>query len=135
MALAVVENLRFAYGTGPTPALDGITLTIDEGEHVVLLGPSGGGKSTLLRALAGLVPHFHGGTFAGRIVIAGVDTREARPAQLAGTVASVFQDPEDQVVLTRVANEVAFGLENVGTSPSEIWLRVEDALQLVGTEQ
>ncbi|HEY3961320.1 MAG TPA: ABC transporter ATP-binding protein, partial [Gaiellaceae bacterium] len=110
------------------------TLTIDDGEHVVLLGPSGGGKSTLLRALAGLVPHFHGGTFAGRVVVAGIDTREARPAQLAGTVASVFQDPEDQIVLTRVANEVAFGLENIGTGSSEIWPRVEDALQLVGAE-
>jgi energy-coupling factor transporter ATP-binding protein EcfA2 len=127
----VVDNLRFSYGSA-APALDGVSLSIDDGEHVLLLGPSGGGKSTLLRALAGLVPHFHGGTFAGRVVVAGIDTREARPAQLAGTVASVFQDPEDQVVLTRVANEVAFGLENIGTTPSDIWPRVEDALALVG---
>lgn len=133
MALVDVDNLRFAY-TGEAPALDGVSLTIDDGEHLVLLGPSGGGKSTLLRALAGLVPHFHGGTFAGKVVVAGIDTREARPAQLAGTVASVFQDPEDQIVLTRVANEVAFGLENTGTEPSEIWPRVEEALQLVGAE-
>ena len=133
MALVEVDNLRFAY-TGAAPALDGVSLTIDDGEHVALLGPSGGGKSTLLRALAGLVPHFHGGTFAGKVVVAGIDTREARPAQLAGTVTSVFQDPEDQIVLTRVANEVAFGLENLGTEPSEIWPRVEEALALVGAE-
>ena len=133
MALAVVEQLRFSYGHG-APALDGVTLRIEDGEHVALLGPSGCGKSTLLRALAGLVPHFHGGTFAGRVVVAGLDTRETQPAQLVGPVASVFQDPEDQVVMARVANEVAFGLENVGTAPTEIWQRVEDALALVGAE-
>ncbi|HLK44865.1 MAG TPA: ABC transporter ATP-binding protein, partial [Acidimicrobiales bacterium] len=97
-----------------------------------LLGPSGSGKSTLIRALAGLVPHFHGGVFAGRVVVAGLDTRESRPADLAGTVASVFQDPEDQVVMSRVANEVAFGLENTGVPPAEIWARVDEALALVG---
>ncbi len=131
--LAIVEDLRFAYGGGAR-VLEGISLTIDDGEHVALLGPSGSGKSTLLRALAGLVPHFHGGTFAGRVVVAGHDTRETTPAQLVGAVASVFQDPEDQVVMSRVANEVAFGLENIGTRPAQIWSRVEEALALVGAE-
>ena len=134
MALAVVEQLRFAYATEQRPVLDDVSLTIEDGEHVALLGPSGGGKSTLLRALAGLVPHYHGGVFSGRVAVAGIDTREARPSDLAGTVASVFQDPEDQVILTRVANEVAFGLENLGTEPSEIWPSVDEALALVGAE-
>ena len=135
MAVAVVEHLRFSYASGAPPALDDVSLEIREGEHVVLLGPSGSGKSTLLRALAGLVPHFHGGVFAGRVVVSGNDTREVRPAELAGTVASVFQDPEDQVVMANVANEVAFGLENVGVRPDDIWPRVEEALQLVGAAQ
>ncbi len=134
MALARVEGLRFAYASGG-PVLDGVSLTVEEGERVALLGPSGSGKSTLIRALAGLVPHFHGGTFAGRVVVAGIDTREARPADLAGTVASVFQDPEDQIVMNRVANEVSFGLENLGVPPGEIWSRVEEALALTGVEQ
>jgi energy-coupling factor transport system ATP-binding protein len=112
--------------------LDGVSLELAEGEHVALFGPSGSGKSTLLRALAGLVPHFHGGVFAGRVVVDGSDTRETEPARLVGTVATVFQDPEDQAVMARVANEVAFGLENVATEPGEIWPRVEEALATVG---
>ena len=133
MALATVDDLRFSYGSGP-PVLDGITLRIEPGERIVLLGASAAGKSTLLRALAGLVPHFHGGTFAGSVVVGGLDTRRSHPARLAGTVASVFQDPEDQVVMNRVGNEVAFGLENLGVDPAEIWPRVEEALVLVGCE-
>jgi energy-coupling factor transport system ATP-binding protein len=134
VVVAVVEDVRFAYAGGRV-ALDGVSLAIGEGEHVALLGPSGSGKSTLLRALAGLVPHFHGGRFAGRVVVGGIDTRETRPAQLAGTVATVFQDPEDQAVMSRVANEVAFGLENVATPADEIWPRVEEALAAVGASE
>ena len=104
------------------------------GQVVSVLGPSGSGKSTLLRALAGLVPHFHGGHFAGRVEVAGLDTRRYGPARLAGTVATLFQDPEDQAVFTRVLNEVAFGLENVGTPALEIETRALEALASVGAE-
>ena len=133
MAVATVQGLTFSYRAG-APVLRDVSLTVAEGEHIALLGPSGSGKSSLLRALAGLVPHFHGGVFSGAVVVAGLDTRETRPGLLAGTVASVFQDPEDQIVMARVANEVAFGLENLGTEPAEIWSRVDEALALVGVE-
>ena len=131
MALASLHALEFSY-PGSARTLGPISLELAAGEVVALLGSSGSGKSTLMRALSGLVPHFHGGRFAGRVVVDGLDTRTTRAADLAGTVATVFQDPEDQVVMTVVANEVAFGLENLGTPPGEIWPRVERALDAVG---
>ena len=133
MALASVERLTFSYPGAP-PALRDVSLRIEDGEALLLLGASGSGKSTLLRALAGLVPWFHGGRFEGRVEVDGRDTRRARPADLAGTVSSVFQDPEDQIVLGRVEAEVAFGLENVGTPPHEIAGRIRGALAAVGSE-
>jgi energy-coupling factor transporter ATP-binding protein EcfA2 len=131
VALARVEHLSYAY-PGGHGALSDVSLALEPGEVVALLGPSGGGKSTLLRALAGLVPHFHGGRFSGRVEVGGLDTRRTRPADLAGTVATLFQDPEDQVVFTRVAAEVAFGLENLGAPPEEIAPRALEALAAVG---
>jgi energy-coupling factor transport system ATP-binding protein len=135
MAVAEVSGLTFRYPGATTDALTDVTLRVEPGEVVAVLGPSGSGKSTLLRALAGLVPYFHGGRFEGRVVVAGKDTRRFRPADLAGDVATLFQDPEDQVVFGRVENEVAFGLENVGTPPDQIWPRAHAALAVAGAER
>jgi energy-coupling factor transport system ATP-binding protein len=135
VALARITGLGYSYPGADRPALEDVSLELEAGELVCLLGASGSGKSTLLRALAGLVPHFHGGRFVGGVEVDGRDTRRVRPSDLAGTVASVFQDPEDQVVFTIVENEVAFGLENVGVAPTRIRERALDALRAVGADQ
>ena len=135
MALARIKGLGYTYPGADRPALADVSFELEPGELVCLLGASGSGKSTLLRALAGLVPHFHGGRFVGRVEVDGRDTRRVRPSDLAGTVASVFQDPEDQVVFTIVENEIAFGLENVGVAPTRIRERALEALRAVGADQ
>jgi len=134
VALAVAEDLSFAYPSSEGVALRNVSVCLAPGQVTLVLGRSGSGKSTLLRAFAGLVPHFHGGRFSGRVEVADLDTRRHGPARLAGTVATLFQDPEDQVVFTRVLNEVAFGLENVGAGAHEIEARALDALASVGAE-
>jgi energy-coupling factor transport system ATP-binding protein len=129
---AVASGLAFTYGGADAPALDGVDLQLAGGEVLLLEGPSGEGKSTLLRALCGLVPHFHGGRFAGRVTVAGHDTLATPPARIARMAGMVFQDPEGQAVLGSVDRDVAFGLESAGVPPDRIPARVRDALALAG---
>ena len=113
-------------------ALDDVSLAVEPGELVLLAGGSGSGKSTLLRAACGLVPHFHGGTFAGRVVCGGLDTREHGPAKLAAVAGTLFQDPETQVVMGTVRAELAFPLENLGWSAAAVARGVEEAALALG---
>ena len=128
MALATAHDVCFTYGGMTRQALTNVSLAIEPGEIVLLTGRSGCGKTTLIRALAGLVPHFHGGCFSGRVDVDGLDTRLTRPSELAGTVATLFQDPEDQIVFGGVGAEVAFGVENAGAPAGEIERHVRAAL-------
>jgi len=131
-AIATLAHVTYTYPGASKPALDDVSLAIDPAEVILVLGGSGSGKSTLLRAINGLVPHFHGGTFAGRVTVDEFDTRTARPAELAARVGLVFQDPESQAVMTTVEREIAFGLENHGIASSAIARLVEEALISLG---
>jgi energy-coupling factor transport system ATP-binding protein len=132
MSVLALERLTYAYPGADAPALDDVTLRVEEGELIVLAGRSGSGKSTLLRLASGLVPHVHGGTVSGGAWVAGMDVREHGPGELAAVAGSLFQDPETQVVMGTVRNELAFPLENRGESPAAIARGVEEAALALG---
>jgi energy-coupling factor transport system ATP-binding protein len=133
MAIARLNKLTYWYPRSYEPALDDVELDINDGITVVA-GPSGGGKSTLLRVLNGLVPHFHGGRIRGNADVDGMNIIDTPTRKLARTVGFVFQDPELQAVYDTVEHEVAFGLENIGVAAGHMSSRIYEALHDAGAE-
>jgi energy-coupling factor transport system ATP-binding protein len=131
VAVAKLSRLTYTYPGAAQPALRDVCLEIEDGLTVVA-GPSGGGKSTLLRVFNGLVPHFHGGRISGTASAVGLDVVATPTRHLARRVGFVFQDPELQTVYNVVDREVAFGLENIGLPPHEMAGRVDEALHAAG---
>lgn len=125
------DAVTFTYPEGDRPALDGVDVAIAEGTFALAIGPTGAGKSTFLRAANGLVPHFTGGTFRGRVHASGRDTLAHAPRELADAVAFVPQDPVASFVLDRVEDELAYGMENLGVDPVHMRRRVEEMLDLL----
>lgn len=126
------RDFSFTYSGLDRPALSNVSLEIGDGEMVLVTGPSGGGKSTLCRCLNGLIPHFHGGTLKGHVIVDGLDITAHQPREFATRVGMVFQDPENQLVGADVERDIAFGLENLGVAPREIAERVEESLAALG---
>lgn len=116
------------------PVLQGVDLTIPEESFTVVMGASGGGKSTLLRTLNGIIPDFITGRFSGEVTVLGRDATVSRVSEMAEVVGMVFQDYEAQLFRTSIVAEVAFGPENLAVPPTEIDERVDRTLSLVGLD-
>ncbi|WP_406093311.1 ABC transporter ATP-binding protein [Kitasatospora purpeofusca] len=126
------EQVGVQYADAEAPTLDGVDLTVPEGELCLLVGPSGSGKSTLLGTVSGLVPHFTGGVLHGRVTVGGRDTRDHRPRELADLVGTVGQDPRAHFVTDTVEDELAYGMESLGLPTDVMRRRVEETLDLLG---
>ncbi|WP_329555120.1 ABC transporter ATP-binding protein [Streptomyces sp. NBC_00696] len=126
------EDVSVTYDGTPRPAVQDVDFEVPEGELVLLVGPSGVGKSTVLGAVSGLVPHFTGGTLRGRVTVAGRDTRTHAPRELADVVGTVGQDPLSHFVTDTVEDELAYGMESLGLAPEVMRRRVEETLDLLG---
>ncbi|HEY3959334.1 MAG TPA: ATP-binding cassette domain-containing protein [Solirubrobacteraceae bacterium] len=133
-AILSFDSVTYRYPGIETPALDEVSLEVQPGELCLLAGMSGQGKSTLLRAACGLVPHFHGGRFAGRVTLAGLDTREHGPARLGTIAGALFQDPETQLVTSSVRAELALSLESRGHSAAAVARGVEEVALALGID-
>ncbi|HEV3476376.1 MAG TPA: ATP-binding cassette domain-containing protein [Rubrobacteraceae bacterium] len=128
-----VEGVSFAYRTGEAdavPALRDLNLRIEPGQFVAIIGHNGSGKSTLVKLLTAVLY-----TTEGEIRIDGIPVREENQWEIRSRVAVVFQDPDDQLIMNRVADDVAFGPENLGLPREEIGGRVEFALRALGLEE
>jgi energy-coupling factor transport system ATP-binding protein len=128
--LARLDRLSYWY-PGDVRALAEIDLEVGAGLTLVA-GPSGGGKSSLLRVFNGLIPHFHGGRISGGATVFDRDILTTPTRDLARDVGFVFQDPEKQVIYGTVEREVAFGLENLGFERAEMTRRVAEVLERLG---
>ncbi len=125
-SLIEIEDARYRYG-GVYSALNGVSLRIGAGEFLALIGPNGSGKTTLAKHCNGLLrPE------SGRVLVAGQDTRATQVGQLARTVGYAFQNPDHQLFLPSVAEELAYGPRNLGLRGPELRARVEEALERFG---
>jgi energy-coupling factor transport system ATP-binding protein len=131
-AVLSVEDLSFRYRSRSEPSIRAISLSVSAGEVLLIAGASGCGKTTLLRCINGLAPRSYKGELNGRILINGQDTAGHSLARISQMVGTVLQDPERQILGTKVLGEVAFGLENLNLPRPEIRSRASAALETLG---
>ena len=127
-----IQDFSFTYKDEEHPALKEINLHVPEGGFLGIIGPAGAGKTTLARAVAGIIPHHYPGDFYGSITVNGLDTVDSPLVDLSRLVGTVFQDVESQIISPLVEDELLYGLENFSVPREEIPDRMEDALRRVG---
>jgi len=126
------QDLSFSYKGEKKPALEEIRLSVPDGGFLGIIGPAGAGKTTLARAITGMIPHHYKGDFYGSVTVDGLDTVDTSINELSGIVGMVFQDVDSQIISPMVEDELLYGLENFGVPREEIPARIEEALQQVG---
>lgn len=132
MSMIELNNLSFSYAGAARPALQNITMQIEKGEFIGIIGESGAGKSTLSYVLNGIIPHHYKGDFYGSAVVDGMDSFEHTPSEIAHIIGSVLQDVDSQMLTNIVEDELLFGLENFGIPHEEIEARISDTLEKTG---
>ncbi|MCM1181508.1 MAG: energy-coupling factor ABC transporter ATP-binding protein [Clostridium sp.] len=128
------RNFSFRYEESGEQTLKNINLKIREGEFLLFTGRSGCGKTTLMRSLNGLIPHFYPGETDGDLLLDDNSLLKMKPAELAGKIGTVFQDPRSQFFMTDTTRELAFGCENMGYEKAETVRRVERAVKNLSLE-
>ncbi|MFX0099396.1 MAG: energy-coupling factor ABC transporter ATP-binding protein [Candidatus Hodarchaeota archaeon] len=130
-----IDGLSFSYQNQDKQVLKDINLKIHPGTITLVCGPTGSGKTTLIRLFNGLIPHFHEGKMTGTVKIAGMDTVKTQTSRLAQVVGMVFQNPDNQLISSSCDREIVFGPENLGLPREEIKERLESTIQLLGLEE
>lgn len=130
-----INELNFKYENGTEFALKDINVVIEPGDFVGIIGPAAAGKSTLISALNGVVPHHYSGDFYGSVKVCGLDTVENGFENLAVNVGTVFQDIDAQLTASIVEDELLFGLENFAVPHEEIESRITDSLEMLGLSE
>ena len=127
----VVDNLSFRYRDRQGAAIHNLSFTVNAGEVLLIAGASGCGKTTLVRCINGLIPRSYKGEMSGQVLVFGEEVKDWKLSQISQRIGTVLQDPERQILGTKVVNEVAFGLENLGMPREEIYSRVDEALDFL----
>jgi len=130
--MIAIKDLTFTYKDEASPALRDISLSIPDGGFLGVIGPAGAGKTTLVRAVSGMIPHLFPGDFYGSVSVNGMDTFDTSLPEISRQVGTVFQDVDSQIISPMVEDELLYGLENFGVPREEIPLRVDEALAKVG---
>ena len=130
-----IQSLTFTYQDEKKPALNDVSLTVPEGGFLGVIGPAGAGKTTLARAISGVIPHHYAGDYYGAVTVGGLDTVDTPLTGLSRIIGMVFQDVDSQIISSVVEDELLYGLENFGVPHGEIPSRLDQALARVGIRE